>query len=124
MRGKSTPRLLKICPALPLFAFASPLSKFRAIFKQSAALLRLSAHAMRCEVRQKAAALFFEKSKSQSEKERGETAAAPNLKKEKTRHPPKERANEKKKDPAKHPKKRKTTRKKPNTTQRANEKYI
>jgi hypothetical protein len=32
-------------------------------------------------VRQKAAALFFEKSKSQSKKEHGETAAALNLKK-------------------------------------------
>jgi hypothetical protein len=53
-------------PALPLFAFASPLSKICEISNASAALLRLSAHAMRCEVRQKAAALFFEKSKNKS----------------------------------------------------------
>ena len=81
MREKA-PRACKICPALPLFAFASPLSKFRAIFKQLAALLRLSAHAMRCEVRHESRVksqtfvplVYFDKSKNK--KERGETTAA------------------------------------------------
>jgi hypothetical protein len=111
--GKQHPAPAKICPFAIGGSVASP---------QKARLATLSCLTLGARCGETAAALFFEK--SQSEKERGETAAAPNLKKEKTRHPPKERANEKKKDPAKHPKKRKTTRKKPTNTQAAIKKQM
>ncbi len=78
MRGKSTPRLQNMPPPLPLFA-ALRLTGLLALCYRAVA---------RCGKKQPR--FFLEK--SQSKKERGETAAAPNLKKdpakENQRHAP------------------------------------
>jgi hypothetical protein len=98
LAGKKHPAPAKYAP----YAYA-----VRSLRRKKRGLLPLC-YAYGCEVRQKAAALFFEKSKSQSKKERGETAAAPNLKKEK-----KKEQTKRKKTPRNTPKKERPHERKP-----------